>query len=113
MNNRIFFDFTLYSAGGRTFFQMGSHQAHNRGAQSSSSARPNLLGSRRAGALRSATSAAPDLRAVLIWCQQLLELAGIGEFDFVEPPAGVRLAVDQGRIVHDRLVDRNNLPAHR
>src|SRR5689334_689466 len=37
-------------------------------------------------------SAVPDLSAVLIGCQQLIELTGIRELDFVKPSTGVRLA---------------------
>ena len=53
-----------------------------------------------------------DLRLVGFRREQVVQLRRIGKLDLVEPAAGVRVGIDQGRIIRDGLVDLYDLSSH-
>ena len=63
------------------------------------------------------TSAQRHAPPICAWycsgASRAFDLGGVGELDLVEPTAGVRFAVYQGRVRDDGLVGLGNLPADR
>ena len=52
------------------------------------------------------------MRFVLFGREQRVRFSRVRQFNFIEPAAGVRLGVDQGRVVHHGLVHFEDLAAH-